>query len=62
MPKPRYNPISSFWAFLVPAFLLGLIYYAYSATGWLGASIRRFLNPIPNPLADFARTLFNNLF
>ena len=53
MRKKSYTPISTFWAVLVPAAVLGVGYYAWHSHGYVALRVRAALEPIVGPIADF---------
>jgi hypothetical protein len=47
------------WTWLIPAILAAVIYYAYSTTGFVGGLVRSVVDPIVQPVFEFARHLFH---
>lgn len=45
----------------MPAILAGVIFYAYSATGYVGSFVRGIVDPILLPVMELARQMFGGL-
>jgi len=50
--------VNKYWAIIVPGVLGGLIFYAYSETGYLGGIVRSAVDPILQPLLRFVGHIF----
>jgi hypothetical protein len=53
--------VSKYWAVVVPGILAGVIYYAYSAPGYLGGIVRDVVDPILQPILELAGHIFGVL-
>lgn len=53
--------MSKYWAVIVPGALGGVLFYAYSATGYVGRMVRSAVDPILVPILELTRTIFGGL-
>jgi hypothetical protein len=53
--------VSKYWAVVVPGVLGGVIFYAYSTTGYLGGIVRAAVDPIMQPILQLANHIFSGL-
>jgi hypothetical protein len=53
--------VNKYWAVIVPGILGGVIWYAYSAPGYVGGLVRALLDPVMEPILRLAGHLFGGL-
>ena len=51
--KASYNPISSFWLFVVPSVVAGVTYYTYNTSGYVSVRLRAIIDPVMGPVVKF---------
>jgi hypothetical protein len=51
-------PISKFWTMILPAAVIGVIYYGYSTPGFVGQRIQ----VVVNPLLELGHTIVGFVF
>ncbi len=52
------QPISKFWTIILPAAVIGVIYYGYSTPGFVGRQIQG----VVNPLLDLGHSIVGFVF
>ena len=53
--------MSKYWAVVVPGALGAVIFYSYSAPGYVGSFVRAIVDPILLPVVELARHMFGGL-
>jgi hypothetical protein len=53
--------VSKYWGVVVPGILGGVLYYAYSAPGYLGSMVRGLVDPILGPILQLVGHIFGVL-
>jgi hypothetical protein len=53
--------MNKYWTIFVPAVLGGIMYYAYSSTGFLGRTVKDALDPVLIPVMNFISRVFSSL-
>lgn len=53
--------MSKYFAVIVPSALGGVLFYAYSATGYVGRMVRSAVDPILMPILELTRSIFGGL-
>ena len=56
-----FSVVSKYWAVIVPGALGGVLFYAYSAPGYVGRMVRTAVDPILVPILELTRSIFGGL-